>query len=101
MIIFRHRGKEFQRISLISSSALSQRGLAQFYFQIADMYLDDEKKKRVVGEGFEGAIKSDGRFYNIGGLGGINYKAEFDIDGIEGKVKISYLICERVNASLN
>lgn len=101
MIIFRHRGKEFQGVSLISSSVLSSRGLAQFYFQVADMYIDNEKKKRVAGDGFEGAIKSDGRFYNIGGLGGINYKAEFDIDGIEGKVKISYLICERVNASLN
>ena len=83
---------------MIGNSALSPRGLAQFYLQIADMYIDNDRKKRVAGDGFEGLIKSYGRFYHIGG---INYQGEFDIEGLEEKIKISYLICERVNASLN
>ena len=102
MIRFRNRNKEFIGVALIGAgSKLSLESIDNFYRQISDMYLDRDERKAISGDGFEGVVRSNGQFCHIGGLGGVEYRGELDVEGFDRPIKLSYLICEKVDAGLN
>jgi len=59
------------------------------------MYLNEEKRKRVKTDEFEGVIYTEGKYGMIGSFGGLEFRAEIDTDG--GKAKLSFLVSERTN----
>ncbi|OGN12307.1 MAG: hypothetical protein A3D48_04330 [Candidatus Yanofskybacteria bacterium RIFCSPHIGHO2_02_FULL_43_17] len=59
------------------------------------MYLDEEDKSRVRGENYEGRIWTNRDYEVMGQFSGMRFDAELDVNGVKGKVRLSFLVDER------
>ncbi|MFA5796747.1 MAG: hypothetical protein WC916_01760 [Candidatus Woesearchaeota archaeon] len=71
----------------------------ELLIEATDMYLSDEKERRVKNEKMEGVITTDNRRYLLGDFGGKKYEARIDIGSKHAY--LSFLVKEYINPSLN
>ena len=61
--------------------------------QAVDMYRKGESRRRVVGESYEGIIRTEGKYQTLDALTGQRF--DVDIETIRGRGKMAFLISEQ------
>jgi hypothetical protein len=96
---FKYRGYIWRSVFLETDSSMAEEDRFRIRMQIADMYLDKKSEKKIKGEDYEGRITTNNKSYLLGGFWG----QEFDVilETNHGKSKLSLLVAELVDVSLN
>jgi hypothetical protein len=98
-LIFEHRQKLWQYVFADTDSRLDNNTRIDIVKHSIDMYLDNKKQKKIKGENYEAFVSCNGKYYTMGCFGGREYKVRADTEF--GKTKLSFLIAEVINSSLN
>jgi len=83
------------QIFLITDTRLKYQDRMKLTAEATTMFLEGVDKRCVRGENYEGRIWTDNNYVLMGQFGGLRYDAEVDVNGVKGKVKLSFLIDER------
>jgi len=97
--VFKHRGPTWRTAFLKTDSAMSEEDRLKIRIQMADMFVDKKDRIKVKGDGYEGVIKTDGKYVMLGAFGGIQVDGELETN--HGKRKLSVILAEPIDASLN
>lgn len=81
-----------------SSIALPIERHVDLHMEAIQMYVTKTMSQSIQGEGYEGVITKKGPTH-LGTFAGIEYEATVDTD--KGTADISFLVCKRVDPSLN
>jgi hypothetical protein len=96
---FEYRGYIWRSTFLTTDSLMTEEDRLNLRMQIADMYIDKEDELNVEGDSYEGRITTDNKSYLLEGFWGQEFKAELETN--HGKSKLSLLVAEPVDVSLN
>lgn len=83
-------------VFLEGNSALPQDAREDLVVTTFDMYLDNNKSKKVKGDCYEGRITTDGTRFVLGAFGGQRFFLKLDTDF--GKMNLECLVTQKVNA---
>ena|SRR3989344_6151726 len=99
MLIFEIEEKEWEIVFLKIEPSISLEDRLKLCYNSASMYMKKEEKRNVKGEKFEGVLRTDGKYHNLGIYGGREYIAQIETNS--GKKELSFLVAERINETLN
>ena len=95
-----HRGRTWEYIYLVTDSLLSDDQRTHLLMQVLDLYAEKEQRRKIKGDGFEGTAYKGKRFY-LEGFGGYKYDVELDVEKRKKPSKLSFLVAEKIDSSLN
>lgn len=96
---FEHKGRVWSAIWLDTDSRLTHDDRAEILIEVADCYVEKDRKRSIKGERYEGTVFAKEYFQSIEGICGRRFDIELETD--TRRSKLSGLVSEFVNAGLN
>lgn len=99
MRLLEYENKLYEIVFLNTDPALSEDDRVGICMSAIEMSVKKQRTRKIKGEGYEGRMKTDGKYYQMGTFGGRRFEARVETN--HGKRDIGVLLTRKIDPSLN